>query len=314
MTMKSLNVWAALPATLLLFACVSGSDNSSGIDRDLIPVEIEGKLGYVNSEGKYMILPSDGFCSSFSDGYAVKYAETSDKVLYGLADKKGKFVIQPEYTDLIIPSEGIVWALKDKDDIVALDLKGNTIFTLPEADWVFSFSEGLAKFSGANEAGERVYGFVDMKGDIAIPATLHDANSFTDGFAAVQGDDHRWYYIDKKGKNAFGTQTWSLASDFHNGRASVKIDGETPTTGIIDKEGKLLFSMPGLLEVDGNGYTYRNNEHRYGWINDKGVITIDPQFDYLGRFCDNELAPIRVGGQVRIRGPFRANCAEPAMG
>ncbi len=294
---------------VLFTGCNSKSDATGSVDPNLIPVEVNGMMGYVNQNGTYEIEPQDGFMSRFADGLAIKWVEKDNGGSYGLADRKGNFVIKPDYSDISLPSEGIIWALKGKEDFVALDLKGKELFSAQDADWVFDFSDGLAKFSGANDAGERVYGFFDKKGNIAIPANYHDANSFREGLAVVRDMNHKWHYIDRDGKNPFGSQTYELASDFIDGRASVHMEGNAGTTCIIDKSGKILFSKPGLVEVDGDGYRYRT-DMGYGRVNEKGEIVINPQFDFLGNFCNNDLAPFRLGdkwGYVDRNGKITIN-------
>ncbi len=69
-------------------------------------------------------------------------------------------------------------------------------------DWPYSqFSEGLAPVS----VGEK-FGYIDMTGTMVIEPQFDIANPFSEGLAAVVGDNYLWGFIDKTGTVVIPTQ------------------------------------------------------------------------------------------------------------
>ena len=76
------------------------------------------------------------------------------------------------------------------------------------------FSEGFAEFE---ESGK--HGYLDTRGQVAIPAEFESADRFSEGLAAVQIDG-KYGYIDQKGAFAI-RPSFALAFPFKNGFARV---------------------------------------------------------------------------------------------
>lgn len=93
-------------------------------------------------------------------------------------------------------------------------------------------------------------GFVDQKGQIAIPLQFSAASSFHEGLAAVcvgacgWGEKYtgKWGYVDPKGSFAINPQ-FDRAEDFKEGVAKVEVGkGAATKTGWVDKTGKLIWN------------------------------------------------------------------------
>ena len=65
------------------------------------------------------------------------------------------------------------------------------------------------------------------------------SNGFNDGFAAVDMEDRVWKYIDKKGNDVFNKR-WSHAENFRDGFAIVMIDDKY---GAIDTTGRIIIDI-----------------------------------------------------------------------
>lgn len=295
-------------AVLLGCAGAGPGEGTSVVNKELMPVKQDGIWGFADQKGSVVIEPAFSSVTPFVDGLAaVCVSGDGDETGWALIDMDGNYVVRPSYSDLTAPSEGIVWAM-DGDVATALDTDGKKLFELPQADMVWGYSDGLARFTCPDSTGNRVYGFVDKKGKVAIEPIFEDAGDFSDGVAEVKKDGER-YYIDKDGNNAFGDQTFKAFSGFRDGRATVFIDNRSSVSGVIDRDGKLLFTQPGVLKDGGDGYIYYTKEGT-GWVDSKGEVVIEPQFEAMRPFYDNDLAPFKLGdrsGFVDRSGQIRLN-------
>ncbi|MBW4574011.1 MAG: WG repeat-containing protein [Aphanothece sp. CMT-3BRIN-NPC111] len=82
-----------------------------------------------------------------------------------------------------------------------------------------SFSEGLALVQVNNH-----YGYIDKTGKIVIAAQFAAAQSFNEGLAAVLLPDG-WSYIDQTGRN-IAKARYKQAGSFSEGLAAVRTSGE----------------------------------------------------------------------------------------
>lgn len=111
---------------------------------------------------------------------------------YGLLDSNGKTLIPCEYDYLSWLNDSLLDLSKGNDH--ALFNKNGKQLT----DFVYmviskSSEEGLCKVRIGNK-----YGFIDYRGQIAIPIEFNFCEDFRNGFSIVQKD--RWGAIDRNGK------------------------------------------------------------------------------------------------------------------
>jgi len=162
---------------------------------------------------------------------------------YGYIDGTGRFVIKPQFEEAGPFSEGLAWVRIGKR-YGYIDTNGNVVIKPlfekehPSDDPpTGSFSEGLA----AVQVKADLYGYIDKSGQFVIKPQFQDAQPFSEGLAAVQiggVDQYRYGYIDKTGKFVIKPQ-FEEAGPFSRGRAQVKIGGKTI---FIDKTGKDISS------------------------------------------------------------------------
>ncbi|MFA4987682.1 MAG: WG repeat-containing protein [Candidatus Brocadiia bacterium] len=171
-------------------------------------------------------------------------------------------------------SEGLLVG-RSGDSACILDYQGNQIG--PEYERVDRLYDGRAKFRIKDS---KAYGYLDEKGNVAIPPAFPTALKFSNGLAAVRGSG--WGYIDRAGQWVIEPK-YDMASGFDGGLASVKL-GEK--WGVIDARGQQIlpcedrfvqfFDGIGLLVVDA----------KWGALDETGRTVIEPLFDSMSDFAD----------------------------
>ena len=234
---------------------------------------------------------------------------------YGFIDHTGRVVIKPQFiwADDFWRGLGTVYVC---GHYVSIDAN-STIHPLRSA------VPGLLEI---RRQGPRV-GFVDERGQFAIPARFDNALPFSDGRAAVQVGD-KWGFIDTTGRMVI-PPSFSDAYYFREGVAHVQIDsedvlinrsgqviasgyelisgivnqGRIPVTrdgkgGYLDLEGRIAIPLAyddvrsfsgGLAEV--------KKGNKWGYIDRSGQVVIPFQFDSVGSFGSG-LAPIQMGDRT----------------
>jgi hypothetical protein len=106
-----------------------------------------------------------------------------------------------------------------------LDTRGHIIGRKETYDVAGSFSEGLAGASIQEKCG-----FVDIAGELVMPAIFDLVASYHEGLCAVRIGG-AWEFIDRRGRVvAKGGRTradsWNEVGEFHGGLARVHVGGE----------------------------------------------------------------------------------------
>lgn len=256
----------------------------------MIPVKGESKYGYVDKEGNYLINPQFDKATFFQNGLALVISDG----LCGYIDTKGNYVIPPAYMDATTFAEGVAWTVKKDGPPVAINKKGEALFALKEADRVYNFSEGMARYRIVSpyDENEYLYGFVNKKGETVIQPVYSDADDFAEGVAVVANENEEYGYINKEGELVINHQ-FDRATSFHRGRAVIC---SNYVYGTIDKDGKYVINPQfGYMVQDGDWYLIQLQDgNQYGWCDEKGKIIINPQFAAAVRFKESDLAPVRI--------------------
>ena len=253
-------------AMLFLQAC---SKESGDYNRDLIPVLQNGKAGYVDTKGAFVIAPQFEAASVFSNGLA----RVRDKGKYGFIDDKGKPVIPPTYKYASIFSEGMAVVVRENNPPEYINAKGEVLFAVKNAQRAGVFSEGLAPVQIKAK-----WGFVDAKGELAIPAQYRGAMFFSDGMAPIIDERRKWGFIDKTGKTVIAP-AFDAVGNFRDGLCSA-FDGKN--YGFIDKTGAFVIPARYQHAFDfTEGYGRVRLDNKYGFIDTKGGVKVAPQYDVL---------------------------------
>lgn len=290
-------------AAIMLAACSGGSDLSkdaaSKFNLDLLPCygfTMHGSpvFGYYTIHGEK--ISYDGLhdydhpqLGMFYDGYAM--VRTPD--FTGYINDYGMEMITLEegcVPNRFITEDRVVY-VKDKE-IVVSDTKGNALFTL-EGRWCSPFRAGYALFTDSHSD----IGVVDADGNIVFepgmderiptlsvmmsePASLahptwfpiYEKNHGFSYFLDVATGEH--YFEDKMPS---GTEFYDQPMVDGNDLVMVKYDGKY---GLLDLNGLWVVEpVYNRLQYDCGWYAFRGDDGLWGWIDAKGVVKIEAQFD-----------------------------------
>ena len=130
---------------------------------------------------------------NFLFGYSGNIVVIKKDEKYGLADKNGREIIKPKYSNIDRFSEELLaveldykWGFVDKTGKEVIE---------PKYDFINGLSDGLALVRK-----ELKIGFIDKNGKEVIPPKYRHAYRFSEGMAAVTEDDFKYGFIDTSGK------------------------------------------------------------------------------------------------------------------
>ena len=258
-----------------LTSCEMFGKKQSNVDLSCIPVYNGEKYLYIDKLGKIMINPQFTAACAFRDDKALVRNEDEK---YGYIDKTGNYVINPIYKFACNFSEGLAVVVKPGEAPSVIDTKGNQVFNLPKADNLFSFDNGLAIFSEEVD-GNNLFGFVNEKGEIVLPAQFIDVRSSSDGLCSVKTKDEKWGFVNGSGKMEINPQ-FPRVGDFHEGLCYV--GDKNGKFGFIDKKGniKINYQFSDVFDFS-NGMAVVESGGKYGAINKNGQFVINPQFERM---------------------------------
>jgi hypothetical protein len=235
-------------------------------------VQVDGKWGYVDEEGRQVIPPVFDLASTFSEGLA--RVRQGDQ--HGFIDTAGR------------------WAIRLKDAVPA---------------FVCEFGSGLAPVFD-RRSGE--YGYIDKTGAFAIEPQFDNANCFSEDHAGVciaEEDEtgwpvRKWGYIDPSGKTIVPAKYEAKfgAFRFREGMAKVCLDGKS---GFVNLNGEEVIPcrfagarsfQHGLARVTVGGFSSETGW--WGYIDKTGKFVWRPS-DFADR-DKARLAEEQRGPSVRL--------------
>jgi len=211
-------------------------DIISEFSESLAVARSNGKFGYVDKYGAFIIKPSFGLSYPFANGLARVYFNGS----WGYIGMDGHFVIEPKYSLAEDFAEGLAavkLTTKNNPGYVYIDLVGNIVID-KAMDYTEKYSEGLAFYAVTNGA-QKKFGFIDKNGQNVIPEIYSEAKNFSEGVAPVIISS-KWGYINKEGKTVIPPK-FDYAGEFNDGLAFVafgNIEGYINHSGTFVWEGQ----------------------------------------------------------------------------
>ncbi len=276
-----------LIAGLLISAISLHAQKSSKTEQILIPAEVNGRCGYIDQTGKWIIEPKYYHAKEFAkNGLASVIVLTNNNggtfCHNSWIDQTGKEIPQTlkfEY-DTDFADNGLAVIIKD-DKYGYIDKAGKIVIN-PQFKDASNFANGLAAV-----LIEDKYGYIDNSGKTIITPQFKEAYDFANGLAAVL-IEAKYGYIDKTGKIVIKPQFDEARKFASNGLAAVKIKDKY---GYINKTGKIVIK-PQFKDASrfSNGLAVVKIEDKYGYIDKTGKIVIEPQFDEALSFSANGLA------------------------
>lgn len=247
---------------------------------DYLHIETENELtGYKDlNTNTWVIPPTYRSAQSFVGNYAV--AQDTNQ-LYGLIDKTGKWVIQPNL-EQISQNESQFFAGNSNDCAVLGRIIDGQVKLLSECEYQL-----IGELNNYNTTGsdgqflvpvskDHLVGYLDHNAKLTIPLKYQDGSQFYNKIAFVQEAD-KWGMIDFAGKPLIPLSY----DEIRHVETAVKVrKGEL--WGLFTYEGK---DLTGFIYDDIQA-TYEDFfevqlSNRWGFIDDKGVEVIAPRFESI---------------------------------
>ncbi|MEP6961121.1 MAG: WG repeat-containing protein [Acidobacteriota bacterium] len=232
----------------------------STFSEGLAAIETEGKVGYIDKTGHFVIPQQFASGSEFANGFArvavsgpCSYYSSGPCSLepitvpgtgpgrdsrhlqecrWSYIDKSGKRLFASDFEQAQDFSEGLA-AVKVAGKWGFIDKRGIFLIT-PRYPSAEGFSNGLAFVNDGTTSG-----FIDTSGTMRF--TTKYANSFSEDLAAVSDGHGTYMYLDKNGQQAI-PETFGAATSFIHGLAHVQLMGDDGELAYIDHTGKHVFT------------------------------------------------------------------------
>lgn len=236
----------------------------------------------ISTRGVFMVQEEDGY-------YAFYTAKEKTQCINDDKYIMAKPFLLSDYTPVLS---------KDNNRLSIIDIKGNTVATLPDniVDIGF-FANGLAPF--VTDSTIRRMGYVDTRGNIVIPARYSLATNFVCGVALVEEiikGIPSVSVIDPKGNTiyTFGNEWQPLASEYSDGL--LPVINNRREIGFLDTRGRMAiqpsdqwsmclpsnpYTIPYTFKA---GHCIYSDGTNYGLMNKRGKITVEARYKniYLG--------------------------------
>ena len=234
----------------------------------LIPVEIDNKWGFMNTQGKLVIPAEYDYVNGFGEGKSV------------VLKRKTFYILDTDGTALKLNTPEIKEVRKFSEGLAPFETIGGYGFINQEGQIVIKprfktvgyFKNGFAW--ARSDDGK--LGFIDAEGSWVIKPQFSFAGNFdkTSGLARVKLGE-KWHYVDKNGKlHRFSdTTVWE---DFSEGLALGKKNGNF---GFFNNTGEWIIepSLDGARDFK-NGYAAAKRGGKWGVIDTSGKWVITPAF------------------------------------
>ncbi len=197
-------------------------DDAQFFSEGLAYVEQEGKKGFINKKGDMVICDSLlRFEMPCINGLIIVRNADRD---YGLIDKKGKFVVNPQFKAMIPDGDWYIietdngWGWCDSDGKIVIN---------PQFESLRVFGFGNNDFAPVRIGME--YGYVDRQGKIVINPQFDGASSFVQNKYAIVSQNEKIGIIDKEGK-------YKVNPQFKDVGMMVGLDSEFCLLTLADKD------------------------------------------------------------------------------
>lgn len=277
-----------------------------------MPLEVEGKWGYVDSDGKFTIKPQYDEATRFSKNLAA--VNMNGK--WGYIDKLGTMMIPLQFDYAETHSEELAAIAKDKK-WGYIGRSGELV--IPTTfDGAKSFSENL----GAVKRDKK-WGYINKEGKIIIPLQFDLAESFAEERAIVTIMDRipmNRYYTKFKPRHGFIDRTGRFviqpilddALPFCQGLAAFK--GGVKYSVMLNQDGGIdIGGKWGYMDLNGkvvihqmfedarsftkDGLAAVKLDNKWGCINKTGRMIIEPQFESI-LYLHLPISKVQINGKL----------------
>lgn len=204
----------------------------------LIPMQQNGKWGYVDSLRKWIIEPQYTYASIFRSGIGIVSIDSKHS---GLINSKGEWILEPVFTsaDILENGDSILFLVAQDGQNHVLNQSGEIIISRPSSSIISlsSYREGLM-LTMDEETG--LFGFIDEKGNWVIKPQYYFGSNFSEGLASVSIDTQRLFINHQNEVVLRLPEDISYASEFSDGLSAVCKNGKY---GYINKEGEFVIDF-----------------------------------------------------------------------
>lgn len=246
------------------------------------PSNAEDLIGFITAEGHVVVRPSYAGGSYFFEG---KASVVDDNGKSGFINDVGEVVIPCRFKGLGKFRNGLC-----SINGGFIDHAGKWLIE-PRFLVASEFSEGRAFFSLDGES----FGFIDLRGHVAIRRDFQQCRLFSEGLAGVCRDD-RWGFIDHHGEVRIPHVFEAVRPQgFHYGLAGVQIDGRW---GFIDPSGNFIIKPEyDDLKSFSEGLAPVSRDGKWGMVNLDGALTTNFEFNDLGEL-EGGTATAKLNGRT----------------
>ncbi len=266
---------------------------------DFTGVKRGGKWGYINIKGEEIVPLKYAQAYPFSNGLGrIRNSDSlCEDCMWALINKKGKILTPFKYDEIRNPSEGyavVCVGLAAKKPLYGIiDSTGKEIVA-PMYKNIGNYKNGFCSVQAINE---NKWGYLNKKGEVAIPIKYAIGFPFSEGMACVGMKDstmNKFGFIDVTGKEAIKCQ-YESASSFVNGLAKVKLNKKWT---YINKAGKTISDFKYDMAMDFiNDVTFVKMDNKWGLINKEDKKVVDFKYDEASGFRDG-FAKVKIAGKV----------------
>jgi len=268
--------------------------------QQLFPVEIKGKFGYMNNEGKMIIPAVYDYADDFSEGHAV-VALNRMPCLINMENKR--IIDTGLYQNIGMLSEGLISVSDFKRNRYYVNLNNEFVIQLPDNTYeARNFHDGYAVISRQVEYHEikfgkdvgtviYVFAYIDKNGKQVSTIEYEDADDFFNGFARVKKNG-RFGLVNTRMQEVIPTR-FERVGDVSQNRIVVSENnkfGAMDTTGrwAIKPSYELLFpATDGMM-----GFMQKN---LFGFIDLNGTEKVPAVYPSIKPFAEGKAAVLKDG-------------------
>ena len=252
----------------------------------------EGKAyGYMHADGSLGIAPQWEDAYPFINGITkVGKTQADGRLLYGIIDKCGEYVIAPEYYKIekehYSHGDGEYYCLYNDElgleGIFDVDERRMIVFSEPYCDFIIRQSGQYIAVKSKEK-----WGYVDQSGKVVIPCKFDEAYGFVNGYgfvATYHEDIDRIEYalINGCGDKLVFSEQVEAYGDVQNGRFIIRTTDSSTKYGVSDTSCNIVVEPQyDWISDFKNGIAVVSHNKRYGCILEDGVLLLPIVFDYV---------------------------------
>jgi len=269
-------------------------------------------LGIVDEKGTYFSFDKNGNSLHENAEYA-----------YTIIDKTGKVIKKIDSCETVYAFSDGMAGFKNKSNSKYgfIDINGNKVVA-PEYDNFGAFEEGISAVSKKVD-GKTKSGYINNKGSIILPLVYDVTGTFRNGLGLVKKDSN-YFFVDRNGNLKDPPRRYNELYEFRSGFAMGKITGigtephtyyyiniqlkeefsvkakqaylfwddvaiisrDNITYEMMNKKGEVFKTLTGVqtLKFSSDGMLAVKEKDKWGFINSKGDIMVQPKYDSCETF------------------------------